>query len=111
MGRFVWFGRVRSGSSGWFRSVRLFRLVRLVRLVGLAALAGLLLAGATSAQDLLADKRAYLTLLERYAAGPGERQKREEEQNEGRAEPHLDSLPRCLGAPFFGAAVNSATIG
>jgi hypothetical protein len=69
MGRFVWFGRVRSGSSGWFRSVRLFRLVRLVRLVGLAGLAGLLLAGATSAQDLLADKRAYLTLLERYAAG------------------------------------------
>jgi hypothetical protein len=33
------------------------------------ALAGLLLAGAAGAQDLLAEKRAYLTLLERYASG------------------------------------------
>jgi hypothetical protein len=34
-----------------------------------AALIGLLLASATGAQDLLAEKRAYLALLERYASG------------------------------------------
>jgi tetratricopeptide (TPR) repeat protein len=44
-------------SSGWFR------------LVGLVGLVGLVLAGSANAQDLLAEKRAYLTLLERYAGG------------------------------------------
>ena len=45
------------------------RLARLARLVGLVGLVGLVLAGSASAQDLLAERRAYLTLLERYASG------------------------------------------
>ena len=53
----VGFGRVGSGSSGW------------LRLVGLVGLVGLLPAGSVGAQDLLAEKRAYLALLERYASG------------------------------------------
>ena len=39
---------------------------------GSARLVGLVLAGTASAQDLLAEKRAYLALLERYASGDAE---------------------------------------
>jgi hypothetical protein len=41
----------------------------LARSIGFVGLVGLLLAGPASAQDLLAEKRAYLALLERYASG------------------------------------------